>query len=153
MKDQFIYKIWDTEKEKYYSTGKKSSWKSGTWAVAAVKDLNYFYANQGEKESTWERYEIHKMELTVVETFNVKDILFTNEKIEKQLSDLTDELQYITSGLDKVMGVSVSFSQLVTMQKEGLLSEEAESRLIKIQNKQSEINSQINKLKGQITTI
>lgn len=152
-KDQFIYKIWDIQKEKYFSTGKKSSWKSGTWAVAAVKDLNYYYANQSEKENTWERYEIHKMKLEVVEVYNVKDLLFVNADLEKQISNLEIELTYKATELSRVLGMEIPFERLRKMREENMLSEAAEASIVKIENEQTALRKKINELKAGITTI
>jgi hypothetical protein len=59
-----IFKIWDKEKQKYYSTGKKSMWKSYGWAAGNLNDLR----------QEPERYEIHELETTVVATTPGKQV-------------------------------------------------------------------------------
>lgn len=94
MKKEKFFRIWDKEKEKYYSTGKKSIWKSFAWASSNLVDCPGNYS----------RYEVHEMETVVVNKTCGLDIAIDlkmkkvlKEETHRKLVTLNREIHDLTS--------------------------------------------------------
>jgi len=79
-----LYRVWDIKKQKYYSSGKKSIWKSETWAVNAVKDM---WGDVSAKN-----FEIHEIEQVVAKSTNAHTLVQTakDKAREKEMAKEED---------------------------------------------------------------
>jgi len=94
-----LYRVWDIKAQKYYSTGKKSIWKSETWAVNAVKDM---WRNESAKN-----FEIHVIEQVVAQTINAHTLVQTakdkenaKRKAREDHRELQRKIRQAADGLD-----------------------------------------------------
>jgi hypothetical protein len=94
MKKEKFFRIWDKEKEKYYSTGKKSIWKSFAWASANLTNCPGSYS----------RYEVHELETIVVNKTCGLDVAIDldykqkmKEETQRRLVSIKNEILDLTS--------------------------------------------------------
>jgi len=110
-----LYRVWDIENQKYYSTGKKSIWKSETWAVNAVKDM---WGNFSAED-----FEIHEIEQVVTRKTNALTLVETKKDIEKKKQMARNENSVIVRKVKNLTGIEFHVAQMLYAQKRLIDSE------------------------------
>lgn len=109
-----LYRVWDKEAQKYYSTGKKSIWKSETWAVNAVKDIR----NAQSKD-----YEIHVIEQVVTERKEAHTLVQTAKDVEKNRENARKEHSNVIRKINEITGLDFHVTRMLYGQKRFVASE------------------------------
>lgn len=146
--NNYLYKIWDKARESYYSTGKKSAWKSKSWAENAVKDkCDSKYAVRHLNN-----FEIHKMELVVIESYNAETVVIDKIAINKEIDKLDAEINIKERSLVNSIGINVSYHAVIEMWKSGLFNDSVMKRVVECKKDISVLvmkkNELVNKIKN-----
>lgn len=113
-RQSYIYKVWDIDRGIYLSSGKKSIWKSIVCAENVIKEvcasraLGHMakYGRMSNREANiakyMEVYEVHTIELVVVDSYNAAVKLVDKKALEDQLESLERD---VTSIEDVIVGI------------------------------------------------
>jgi len=103
-KTQKLYRIWDIRYNKYYSTGKKSIWKSLSWASNALDNIINDSPSYLKNQPTVSDYDIHIIEQTIVESIpgrvaveNHKNSKVKNKEAKKFEDEINRQIS-VTAG-------------------------------------------------------
>jgi len=110
-----LYRIWDKKAQKYYSTGKKSIWKSETWAVAAVKDM---WGSTSAKD-----FEIHIIEQVVTERKEAFTLVQTKKDNEQARKMARNEHGNLVRNIEQLSGLAFHVARMLYGQKRLVESE------------------------------
>jgi len=122
-----LYRIWDVEKQKYFSTGKKSIWKSETYANQALQDLLKSTLRTWINQNP-DNYEIHTIEQIVKEKEGGRAVIDKLKRKEALDNKNLEEYYQVKEDIKKIVP-ELSINQISDMYKRRLFTEEINENL------------------------
>lgn len=119
-----LYRVFDLSNNKYYTTSKKSIWKSERWALNAVAEMcNDRYGRRKANE-----FEIHTIK-QVVESRQFADILLMEKKErECKIEEAKKEIDKIENKICNVVD-NLSFSNIQNLFNNKMFSQDIHEQL------------------------
>jgi len=121
MKAEKLYRIYDVENDKYFSTGKKSIWKSEGWAATAL--INAVSSSWWVRNKNLENYEIHVIEQTIAERKSGVVVVADLKKVRNEKALARERIENLQNKIERLVPKVGSYYEIRSIWKEGMFSD------------------------------